>query len=319
MFHSIIVQLLMAASSLPVSVSADEVNCFAPDGKTLADNETYVPCNKLGITQEGVYSSCCNLDGKSGERDLCTTTGLCLNKGILFRGYCSDKSWESDACVKVCMDEAVRIEYSHFYIRGINSQLTPQGGGSSNGTVEITPCTDGKYCCGHNNLNCCGTDRAFELPTLVNVKNGNVTQTAIVTVTAIAESATFKNATIGLAVVLGVVALIAAGAVFALHRKNLALHKQLDDRHQAPAPAPAPSMAQSSTPGPFRQSEIDPYQDFGPGSTITSASVYGGTPPYHNKAVSSIPPSSPGLSEAPTHMRYSELDATHASKNEAPS
>lgn len=109
MFGSAIVNLLLAVTYLPVSVSAQEVSCFAPDGKTLADNETYVPCNKLGITQEGVYSSCCNLDGKAGDRDLCTTTGLCLNKGLLFRGYCSDKTWESDACVKVCMDESVRI------------------------------------------------------------------------------------------------------------------------------------------------------------------------------------------------------------------
>uniref|UniRef100_A0A8H7KDV7 Mid2 domain-containing protein n=1 Tax=Bionectria ochroleuca TaxID=29856 RepID=A0A8H7KDV7_BIOOC len=302
MFGSVIVNLLLAVTYLPVSVSAQEVSCFAPDGKTLADNETYVPCNKLGITQEGVYSSCCNLDGKAGDRDLCTTTGLCLNKGLLFRGYCSDKSWESDACVKVCMDESV--------------------GGSSNGTVEITPCTDGKYCCGHNNLTCCGTSRAFELPTLVNVKGSssaaNVTQTAIVTETAIAESATFKNATIGLAVVVGVIALAAAGAVFALHRKNLALHKQLDEARAA-APAPAPAMQQASHGGQYHRDEIDPYQDFGGGSTITSASVYGGALSQHNKTFSTIPPSSPGPSEAPTHMRYSELDATHTSKNEAPS
>jgi hypothetical protein len=193
-----------------------------------------------------------------------------------------------------------------------------QSGGSSDGTVEITPCTDGKYCCGHNNLSCCGTTRAFELPTLVNVTTGNVTQTSVVTETAIAESATFKNVTIGLAAALGVVALIAAGAVFALHRKNLALHKQLNDAHHTPAPGLAPSMAQSSTVGPFRQSEIDPYEDLGRGSTIASASVYGGAHSYHNKAVSSVPPSSPGPCEAPTHMRYSELDATHTSMSEAP-
>lgn len=88
---------------------ADEVECWAPDGKTRADNETYVPCNKLGITQDGVYSSCCRLDGKADERDLCATSGLCLNGGVLFRGYCTDKNWDSPACVSVCTDNSVSV------------------------------------------------------------------------------------------------------------------------------------------------------------------------------------------------------------------
>lgn len=109
MLGSSIAALLFAgASFLDMAVLGEEVTCYAPDGKTIGDNETYVPCNKLGITQQGVYSSCCNLDDeKASDRDLCTTTGLCLKGGILLRGYCTDQSWESDACVKVCMDEAV--------------------------------------------------------------------------------------------------------------------------------------------------------------------------------------------------------------------
>jgi hypothetical protein len=97
----------LAALLVSRGAAAQEVECWAPDGETLADNTTYVPCNKLGIQQEGVYSSCCNLDGKPGERDLCTTTGLCLNGGVLSRGYCTDKNWDSPACVKVCTDDDV--------------------------------------------------------------------------------------------------------------------------------------------------------------------------------------------------------------------
>lgn len=105
MLFPLLAQLL--AVSLAPLAQAQEVECWAPDGKTKADNETYVPCNKLGIEQDGVFSSCCNLDGDADERDLCTTTGLCLNGNSLFRGYCTDKSWDSDACVKVCTDEEV--------------------------------------------------------------------------------------------------------------------------------------------------------------------------------------------------------------------
>lgn len=93
----------------PSVATAQEVECWAPDGETRADNTTYVPCNKLGIQQEGVYSSCCNLDGKPGSRDLCTTTGLCLNGSVLSRGYCTDKTWDSPACVNVCTDEDVSL------------------------------------------------------------------------------------------------------------------------------------------------------------------------------------------------------------------
>ena len=84
---------------------AQEKECWAPDGKTKADNETYVACNKLGIHQDGVHSSCCNLDGKN--RDTCDPTGLCLNDGVFFRGYCTDQSWDSPACINICTDDVV--------------------------------------------------------------------------------------------------------------------------------------------------------------------------------------------------------------------
>lgn len=105
-----VLTLGFAAFLAPRAITAQEVSCWAPDGETLADNTTYVPCNKLGIQQEGVYSTCCNLDGRPGERDLCTTTGLCLNNGVLHRGYCTDKTWDSPACVNVCTDDNVRAQ-----------------------------------------------------------------------------------------------------------------------------------------------------------------------------------------------------------------
>jgi hypothetical protein len=103
--------ILPIITSLVHVATAQEVECWAPDGVTMADNTTYVPCNKLGIEQEGVYSSCCQLDGDPDKRDLCTTTGLCLRRGVLSRGYCTDRNWDSPACVNVCTEDQV----CHFF------------------------------------------------------------------------------------------------------------------------------------------------------------------------------------------------------------
>ena len=105
---SLIVHLGLAIiATFLLQIQAAEVTCYAPDGVTIAPNESYVPCNKLGITQQGVYSSCCLLDGDPEARDLCAESGLCLRNGIIQREYCTDQQWKSPACVQVCIDPNV--------------------------------------------------------------------------------------------------------------------------------------------------------------------------------------------------------------------
>ncbi|KAK4226025.1 hypothetical protein QBC38DRAFT_445021 [Podospora fimiseda] len=120
--------------------------CYAPDGQTIA-NSSFAACNRLGITQADVHSSCCQLNLDDGSADLCAITGLCLNNGIVRRGFCTDPSWKSPVCVKVCDN--------------------PEAGGSPNSFAEMTSCTDGTYCCGRNNLTCCGTSWAVKPPMLM--------------------------------------------------------------------------------------------------------------------------------------------------------
>jgi hypothetical protein len=93
--------------TLLLQTQAAEVSCWAPDGTTIAPNDSFVPCNKLGITQKGIFSSCCQLDGDAASRDLCASSGLCVNGGVVRREYCTDKSWSSPTCVKICTDPAV--------------------------------------------------------------------------------------------------------------------------------------------------------------------------------------------------------------------
>ncbi|KAI1438346.1 hypothetical protein GGR50DRAFT_685485 [Xylaria sp. CBS 124048] len=239
--------------TLTLLVAGDEVTCWAPDG-TPADNSTTVPCDKNGIQEHGVFSSCCRLDGDPGLRDLCTSAGLCLSTadGIVRRGYCTDKTWQSPTCVNVCTD--------------------PESGGSANGTAELTPCSDGTgtYCCGHNELGCCGTDKAILIPTQVSVMDteGPSISTA------------YKDATIALAVIAGVLLIAATAVITWLHQKNKAIRRELSEKVAA-SPAPA---------GPY-----DPP-----------------SPPFKdNSEVVPVAMSVPfEMTSNQHHQRYSELDAS---------
>ncbi|KAF2970092.1 hypothetical protein GQX73_g3419 [Xylaria multiplex] len=261
-----IISLLLALTSFSQLIVADEVRCWAPDGKTLADNETVVPCNKLGIQQDGVYSSCCRLDGDASQRDYCTTSGLCLSTldGVLRREYCTDKTWKSSACVNVCTD--------------------PSDDGSFNGTVEMTACSDGTgtYCCGRNELGCCGTDHAIVIPT-----QASVVSSADSTETPNPSYNSFKNATIGLAVVLGVFFVIAIGIISWLLYQNKAIKKELSEKTGEPRSVPAPVAAHSYS-----------------GS-------YGPSTPQI-KDSSTLGPPSPAFGISDSQQRYSELDASMA-------
>ncbi|KAI8627622.1 hypothetical protein F5Y19DRAFT_440576 [Xylariaceae sp. FL1651] len=257
----VVLGILLAACVGPLT-RADEVQCWAPDGKTLADNNTVVPCNKLGIQQAGVYSSCCRLDGVADQRDLCTTTGLCLSTadGVIRREFCTDKTWKSPACVNVCTD--------------------PLAGGVANGAIEMTACADGTgtYCCGHNNLTCCGTHQAVVIPTQASVMSSGTPNSS---------SGAFKNATIGLAVVLGVILLAAAGVVTWLLRKNKSVQRQLAEKMEATGHAP-PSIA------------VHPYHD--------SQSM--GPPQFKDSPTPRAP--SDAYEMTGNQLRYSELDASIA-------
>lgn len=174
-----------------------------------------------------------------------------------------------------------------------------QHGGSSNDTAEITPCGDGTYCCGRENLGCCDTERAFSLPTLADVVSENVTETAVVTEAASSNSS-YKDATIGLAVVLGVVALAALLGALWLLKKNKALQTRVQDMQQAP-----PSHMQQTPHSQYADPYLQDHEDE-PGTEITSASS-----PRHGAFAPYKPPTSPSMPEVDgSQQRYSELDAT---------
>ncbi|KAI1821850.1 hypothetical protein F4861DRAFT_430349 [Xylaria intraflava] len=194
--------LVLVIFSLPTVTG--EASCWAPDGVTLAD-QSYQPCNSLGIDQQGVFSSCCRLNGNASSLDFCTSSGLCLSSsdGTLRRGYCTDKTWKSLACVDVCTD--------------------PNAGGSLNSSAEMTTCSDGSgaYCCGHNQLGCCGTKNALivqpQADVFQNFENSHVPRV-------------FKRATIGLAVVAGVITIASLVIITGLNQKNKAIKREFNEK-----------------------------------------------------------------------------------------
>ncbi|KAH8653050.1 hypothetical protein BGZ60DRAFT_419455 [Tricladium varicosporioides] len=102
-----LLNLLLLGSS-----TSAHIQCFYPDGSE-ANDSVYVPCT--GET----YSSCCiPLQG-----DVCQSNGLCYwpSGSYLFRGACTDQTWTSSNCPKVCVNEA----------KNGRIRATPCGGGGN--------------------------------------------------------------------------------------------------------------------------------------------------------------------------------------------
>lgn len=193
------------------------------------------------------------------------------------------------------------------------------GGNPSNSTI-ITGCNDGsgKYCCGET-TSCCGTDRAVSIPTQESVCSAHSVDD-----NGSGDAATFKNATIGLAVVAGVSLLVALASTLWFLRQNKSLKQQLADEksnsehhhHQQASmmhdrASVVPTMADSNHPGgsvyggSTTHHNQSPLLD--PSHPYYNKTPHGSPPPQHQN-----PPLSPGSDIHHHHnhnlARYSELD-----------
>ena len=89
-----LVLVLLSLFFLQTSYVSAFVQCYYPDGSIPTDF-TYVPCTS------GNMSACCI----QSEGDVCQPNGLCYYppKAHNFRGACTDQTWASDACPKICI------------------------------------------------------------------------------------------------------------------------------------------------------------------------------------------------------------------------
>jgi hypothetical protein len=141
--------------------------CYSPNGTPLSKvfpdtYEQYVPCSSSG------YSMCCATNRTSGA-DSCLPNGLCVTfgSGNFWRESCTDKTWKSPACVRLCTDDNGKslAIWKRKQKRGFNSYSVP--GATSSSDAWLTPCNDGTFCCGHNNTDCCNAQHGYTIASVL--------------------------------------------------------------------------------------------------------------------------------------------------------
>ncbi|KAL8688903.1 MAG: hypothetical protein Q9218_005300 [Villophora microphyllina] len=96
---------------------------------------------------------CC----RTNSTDTCNSDGLCQSDwdGNLWRDFCTDPTWQAPGCTKLCL-----------------GSLGTDGDGNTGGSVRVTQCSNGSYCCGvgSNANECCSTGGGVWI-----AKNGHTT------------------------------------------------------------------------------------------------------------------------------------------------
>ncbi|KAK0647844.1 hypothetical protein DIS24_g7372 [Lasiodiplodia hormozganensis] len=72
--------------------------CYYPDGSVANGLK---PCINATNTDSDSHAACCDL-----STSVCTTTGYCFaDTGYLYRGGCTDKSWDDPSCAAKCQND----------------------------------------------------------------------------------------------------------------------------------------------------------------------------------------------------------------------
>jgi hypothetical protein len=126
--------LLLFLSSLVAHINAE--TCYLPDGSSLGDG--------LRVCDPSAPASACCASG-----DECTTNGFCKagndgDNNWLWRGGCTDKTWESDSCPKHCWDSSTSMDsqpirkcQSLIFYRRFCSRCQLQGNGMLRGFLLL--------------------------------------------------------------------------------------------------------------------------------------------------------------------------------------
>ncbi|PMD18304.1 hypothetical protein NA56DRAFT_751593 [Hyaloscypha hepaticicola] len=101
-------------------------NSYDPNGDNRNGNSTGTPLYQPCLPGDSA-SMCCRVDAS----DQCRSDGLCFDGTNLWRESCTDPTWASPSCIKLCvngMDEA--------------------GASMDTNDEHVTQCSDGSFCCG---------------------------------------------------------------------------------------------------------------------------------------------------------------------------
>ncbi|KFY22477.1 hypothetical protein V493_06557 [Pseudogymnoascus sp. VKM F-4281 (FW-2241)] len=115
--------------------------CYNPDGSEVT-HPAFQPCNQV----VGQFGMCCGTNWTGGVvmPDKCQENGLCLNSfenaPLYWRGSCTDPTWKSPNCLaNLCASDGDA---------GVDGSAAEQN-------VAVTECSDGSWCCGGSNKDCC--------------------------------------------------------------------------------------------------------------------------------------------------------------------
>ncbi|KAM3086055.1 hypothetical protein ACMFMG_000190 [Clarireedia jacksonii] len=155
--------------------------CYSFDKKVQSN---YLPCNT-----SAPVSMCCNNRANCGTG---AQLGLCVHMNQIDRGFCTDQTWQSSSCLKLCLS------------------------GNKGNASKITACSNGSFCCGTNAQDCCEANKGSF------IVNGQVADSPASSDPTKKGLSTTTSRVIGISVgiVLGAVAVLAALIFFWRKRKT---------------------------------------------------------------------------------------------------
>ncbi|KAI4194912.1 MAG: hypothetical protein LQ348_002535 [Seirophora lacunosa] len=126
------------------AIGTVNATCYYPNGTDRNrgfPSDTYFPINPGDD-----FSMCCSRLGDKPRSD-----GLCANSdgSVIWRESCTDRTWQSPKCIKLCAGTDP------------DTNDSPGSGRQMDNDEQVTPCSDGSYCCGDGGLgsSCCNEGR----------------------------------------------------------------------------------------------------------------------------------------------------------------
>ncbi|KAL8921386.1 MAG: hypothetical protein Q9172_004038 [Xanthocarpia lactea] len=120
-----------------ISLRLVSAACFLPNStnRNTPEKDRYRPSGAGSLVDD--FQMCCRLVGVDSP-DVPRKDGLCTSGSNVWRESCTDPTWASPSCVKLCVNgtDANGLQMKD------NDEI-------------ITPCPDESYCCGSDNTACC--------------------------------------------------------------------------------------------------------------------------------------------------------------------
>ncbi|KAL8916486.1 MAG: hypothetical protein Q9208_008489 [Pyrenodesmia sp. 3 TL-2023] len=190
-------QLVATTTILSHIVALASADCFLPNStdrnSILWDSHgsDYQPSGFGSSIDE--FQMCCATNGRAVP-DTPRKDGLCQNGATIWRESCTDPTWKSPSCVKLCIDgiststRPLLPYYMRF--RKLTEHYTDDEGDQRRDVDNrITQCPDQSYCCDDRNITCCVQGNGVWIdngqPTTI---NPNATQATTVSTTPISTT-----------------------------------------------------------------------------------------------------------------------------------